>query len=785
MRALTAMSPLISVVLVCCWMLLPCLAEATKADKNSNDPADWVASPILEQLDETFLLGSHLAREPMPPFEELKRDMETLKKNGFNLIKLQEHWAIDEPEEGQYDFSKYEALIEHAKSLDMYVYLGLTCEQAPVWLFEKYPDCRMVGRNGLPISHEAQATYPADGKPGPCFDHPGAMAAQRKFIKKLVEALGKYDNVLVWNTWQEIGYWPDRLVGQPVCFCDNTMKAFRDWLKDKYGTLEELNKEWNTNYARWEYVRPNRNYRQRFTIPQDVNWHYYMDNVNIPHVLSERAEVIRETDQLQRPIFTHLGDWTYGSGKDWKYARTQDFLGSSSYPASNWGEFDEWDDINHRADGVPDRYESLLNEMWRMLAVRFDYLRSCNVPGRPVWSAEFQGGPVSTGFHKGRVPSAEDMRRWMLTSVGSGVTTICFWVTRAEIAAHEINGFSLLDSVGDSTERFQEAARIGNALKKHQDIFAKPSWGGADVAILVNENNYQLCANMLNGGKHLEFSTRGWHRLLWEAGIPVDFVAASVFEEIDLLEYKAIIAPFPISISDEILHQLSHYVESGGNLISEAGVARISENSYSNRGEISKAASKLFGAKPTSFTMVREPDGQRRWSPWDRTWGEYLEATSLVGVGELKGVETPANVYIQTFDNVDSTPCLVYDDAIAGTMRQHGKGKAWLLGTYVGHNGTAYRNEETAKFVESLMKCCGITPEHAGNLLVRKRHIEGKEAWIVTNPTDQSITEKLDVGKWSTATDLFDHPLDIVDKSLTLSVDSLDVKVVLLNNSSH
>ena len=47
-----------------------------------------------------FPLGSHLCREPMPPMSELKRDMELLKKHGFNLVKLQEHWMVDEPLEG-------------------------------------------------------------------------------------------------------------------------------------------------------------------------------------------------------------------------------------------------------------------------------------------------------------------------------------------------------------------------------------------------------------------------------------------------------------------------------------------------------------------------------------------------------------------------------------------------------------------------------------------------------------------------------------------------------------
>jgi len=80
---------------------------------------------------EMFPLGTHLCREPMPSMRELKKDMATLRRHGFNLVKLQENWMIDEPEEGRTDFSRYEELIAHAARLDLGVYRGLTCEQAP------------------------------------------------------------------------------------------------------------------------------------------------------------------------------------------------------------------------------------------------------------------------------------------------------------------------------------------------------------------------------------------------------------------------------------------------------------------------------------------------------------------------------------------------------------------------------------------------------------------------------------------------------------------------------
>ena len=124
-------------------------------------------------LPDAFLLGSHLCRVPMPPEEELLENMDNLKAHGFNLIKIQTHWAVDEPLDGAYDFERYDKLLKCAQELGLFVYIGFTLEQAPAWLYKKYPDCRMVGKNGLPIIYETQWTLPADGKPGPGYDHPG------------------------------------------------------------------------------------------------------------------------------------------------------------------------------------------------------------------------------------------------------------------------------------------------------------------------------------------------------------------------------------------------------------------------------------------------------------------------------------------------------------------------------------------------------------------------------------------------------------------------------------
>ena len=103
----------------------------------------------------------------------------------------------------------------------------------------------------------------------------------------------------------------------------------------------------------------------------------------------------------------------------------------------------------------------------------------------------------------------------------------------------------------------------------------------------------------------------------------------------------------------------------------------------------------------------------------------------------------------------------------------------------MGHNGTAYRNQETGRFVKRLMAANGVVPAHSGELLLRKRAAAPKSgermaAWIVTNPTEKDITENLGVAGWSDVSDLFGEKLAIEDGSVAITVGSLDVRVLFL-----
>ncbi|MBC8077491.1 MAG: beta-galactosidase, partial [Chloroflexales bacterium] len=558
-----------------------------------------------------FPLGTHVYREPCVDLDEILADLPLLKRAGFTMIKIQEVWSHDEPREGEYDFAPVERLVARANELGLGVYLGLTMEQAPAWLWQRYPDCRLVYANGLPHDDPTQYCLPADGKPGPCWEHPGARAAAERFIGALVRRIGAYPNIWAWNTWQEIGFWPNDGGALGFCYSPHTLAALRDWLHTRYETLDALNGAWQSAFGDWNAVEPPR--RTAFA-PSFIDWRYFMDDVYLPRALAWKTAAIKAHDPHNRPVFSHVASPTIGSGAEWRWAKAGDFFGNSNYPA--WGSLHAWDD---GADAPRTWHSSVLAELWSNVMLRGDYTRSATGRDRAFWGAEFQGGPVSTHLHLGRVPDAADIRRWMLGGLAAGMHGISFWNHRAERFWSECNGFGLLDAQGDTTERFAEASRIGQALHAHAELFAQGQPPRAAVALLVNEDLWHFCQGTQNrAAELLSYNLRGHYARLWRLGIPVDFVDAEEVAAGALAPYKAAILPFPLALDAGYFAHLRAFVEAGGTLISDACPGRFDRYGFCPRPQMVEGAEGLFGARHRQVRLVGEPSGAARWTPPER-----------------------------------------------------------------------------------------------------------------------------------------------------------------------
>jgi len=83
-----------------------------------------------------------------------------------------------------------------------------------------------------------------------------------------------------WDLWNEHSF-PGGGPPRMLCYCDATQKKFREWLKVKYGTLENLGKAWyRYSYADWDNVHPARNFTG---YPESLDWlEFRIDNQSRP-----------------------------------------------------------------------------------------------------------------------------------------------------------------------------------------------------------------------------------------------------------------------------------------------------------------------------------------------------------------------------------------------------------------------------------------------------------------------------------------------------------------------
>jgi len=161
-----------------------------------------------------------------------------------------------------------------------------------------------------------------------CLNDPVVAAAYKSRVQDIVERHKAYAP-LFYDMADETGI--GDLVGPlDLCFCPHCMIKMREWLRSVYGDLENLNREWGTDFKSWDEVTP-------MTIDEvrergDYNLAPWADHRTFMEItLAEAFRVcrdwIREIDS-SRPIGFTGGQMPspYGGYDWWRLTRDVDFI---------------------------------------------------------------------------------------------------------------------------------------------------------------------------------------------------------------------------------------------------------------------------------------------------------------------------------------------------------------------------------------------------------------------------------------------------------------------------
>ena len=166
------------------------------------------------------------------PKEVWKEDMRIFKDARINSATINVFsWAKIQPSEETYDFSELDEIIEMLNKEDYDIVLATSTGALPAWMARKYPEVERVDYEGR--RHKFGQRHNACPNSEVFRKYSVALAA------KLAERYASNPHVKCWHVSNEYG---------GTCYCENCEKAFRIWLRKKYGTLDAVNKAWNTEF---------------------------------------------------------------------------------------------------------------------------------------------------------------------------------------------------------------------------------------------------------------------------------------------------------------------------------------------------------------------------------------------------------------------------------------------------------------------------------------------------------------------------------------------------------
>ena len=161
-----------------------------------------------------------------------EEDMRLLKLAHIDIVTLNVFsWAMLQSDDDVYHFDKLDKIMELVKKHGMKVCLATSTGAHPAWMARKHPDILRVEANGMKRKFGSRHNS--------CPNSPTYQKYAVALAAKLADRYGKYDNLVAWHISNEYG-------GE--CYCENCEKKFRKWLKEKYGTIEEVNRVWDTAF---------------------------------------------------------------------------------------------------------------------------------------------------------------------------------------------------------------------------------------------------------------------------------------------------------------------------------------------------------------------------------------------------------------------------------------------------------------------------------------------------------------------------------------------------------
>ncbi|WP_147794856.1 beta-galactosidase [Cellulomonas sp. Y8] len=457
------------------------------------------------------------------PEDVWAEDVALMREAGVTLVTVGVFaWGTLEPEPGRFELAWLDRVLDLLAGAGIAVDLATPTASAPPWLAHDHPETSSVDASGVRMSPGSRNHF--------CPTSPVFREHALRVVRVLADRYAGHPALAMWHVGNELGQ---------RCCCDLCAAAFRDWLRARYGTLDELNRAWGTtfwsqHYARWAEIVPPRAAPYLHNPAQDLDFRRFTSD-QLRDLYRVQAEVLRAATP-DVPVTTNFMGFfrgvDYRSWRDDVDVVADDWYGDPADPRS------------------PAR-----------AALTHDLMRSLG-GGRP-WVLMEQATSAVNWRPQNLPKPAGAMLVDSLRAVAHGADAVCYFQWRASAAGAERFHSAMLPHAGADTDLHRAVRAQGAVLRRLRRVVGTRV--DARAALVFDWSSWWagegpgLPSDRLRPVDQL----LAWYEPLWRAGIAVDVVHPGD----DLDGYDLVAVPGLYLVSDADAANVARVPERGGALV--------------------------------------------------------------------------------------------------------------------------------------------------------------------------------------------------------------------------
>ncbi|MFE9111106.1 beta-galactosidase [Streptomyces collinus] len=482
-------------------------------------------------------------------------------------------WSLTQPAPDTYDFTVLDRILDRAATEGRRVCLATGTAALPPWLAKRHPEVNRTDFEGRRHRYGQRHDF--------CPSSPAYREHAIALASRLAERYAHHPVLLAWHINNEYG---------GACYCERCAEAFRQWLRDRHGTLDALNDAWCTTfwshrYTDWDQIEPPNALTEHWRGPDHtafqgttLDYFRFTTDALLGCFLAEK-EAIRAHDP-DTPVTTNF----MGLFRPLDYHRWAPHL-----------DFASWD--NYPPLDAPPTRPALAHDLMRGLK-----------DGAPFWLME-QTPSTTACRDVNPLRRPGELRLATFQAIAHGADAALYFQMRASRGACEKYHGAVIGHAGrDDTRVFREVAALGRELEASGDrtLGARTP---ARTALLFDWDSWWALEISDGPSRLVKYPdvVHAYYRAAREAGADVDVIPQSA----DLTPYDVVLAPALHMVKGDLAARLEAVAARGGTVLATFLSGRVDEHDRAFLTDVPGPLAPLMGirvdewdARPPEFTQT-------------------------------------------------------------------------------------------------------------------------------------------------------------------------------------